>query len=189
MHPLPARVPVCLVTGASGPARHDFIRALAAARPADERWAVLDNDAGDSARDLAGAQLVVAASSGCACCTGQIALQTGIVRLIRQSRPQRLIIAADGAAEPAALERALRQAPLARGIVVTHRLCVAASQLPDALPQSAQELLQRQTAAADHVVCGDAAAAAALSTACGVQHAISVAEAIRLVLASPALAA
>lgn len=189
MHPLPARVPVCLVTGASGPAKRDFIRALAAARPADERWAVLDNDAGNSARDLANARLAVAASIGCACCTGQVALLTGIVRLIRQSRPQRLIVAADGAAEPAALERALRQTPLARGIVVTHRLCVAAPQSPDAMPQSAPELLRRQMAAADHVVCGNAAAGAALSTACGAQHAISVAEAIRLVLASPALAA
>lgn len=189
MHPLPARVPVCLVTGASGPAKRAFIRALAAARPADERWAVLDNDAGDNARDLAGAQLAVAASSGCACCTGQVALQTGIVRLLRQSRPQRLIIAADGAAEPAALERVLQQEHLARGIAVMHRLCVAAPQMPDALPQSARDLLQRQMAAADHVVCGDAAAAAALRTACGAQHAVSVAEAMRLVLASPAPAA
>lgn len=97
------RVPLCLITGLTGADKRAFIHALLAVRPTEQRWALLDNDGGDIARDAAGAQLAVSVINGCACCTGQVALQTGIVQLIRQSRPQRLIVVASGAAEPAAL--------------------------------------------------------------------------------------
>jgi G3E family GTPase len=184
----PVRIPACLVTGVTGADKRSFVRALLAARPADEHWAVLDNDGGDIARDLAAAQLTVAAINGCACCSGQVALQAGIAQLVRQSRPQRLIIAAAGVAEPDALERALLQEDLARGISLGQRLCVAAPQRLTALPPPARELLQRQMAAADHVVAADSAAAAALRVA-GSANVLQVGDAIRLVLAGPASSA
>lgn len=170
----PARISVCLVSGATGTDKPIFIRALVAARPAGERWAVLDNDGGDIARDAALAQLATAAISGCACCTGQVVLMAGIAQLARQSRPQRLIIAAAGAAEPAALERALGQEDLARGITVSHRLCIVGAQ------SAAHDLLQRQMTAADYVVAMDAATAATLRAA-GIAGVIQIEEAIRLV--------
>ncbi len=181
----PNRVPVCLVTGTTGTDKRAFIHALAAAQPAAERWAVLDNDDGNMTREAPVAQLTVAAISGCACCTGTVALQVGIVQLIRKARPQRLIIVAAGAAEPAALEHALRQEALARGITVTHRLCVVEVQLLAVLPPSAQDLLQRQISAADHVVALDAAATATLCGA-GIAGVIQMEDAIRFVLAAPA---
>lgn len=180
----PARVPVCVVTGLPGGDKHDFIRALLAARPADARWVLLDNDGGGIAADSAVPQLAQSVVSGCACCTGQVALQTGIVQLLRRTRPQRLIIAAAGVAEPVALERALRQADLARGIHVDHRLCVTAPELPDALSSSARDLLQQQMNAADHVVCRDATAAAALRGGAATSV-LQFDAAVRLVLASP----
>ncbi len=179
----PGPVPVCLVTGPTGADKRDFIRALIAARPAAQRWAVLDNDGGDIARGSAAAQLTVAAINGCVCCTGTVELRIGIAQLVRQSRPQRLIIAAAGAAEPAALERALAQEDLARGIIVSLRLCVTAPQLLTALPPSARDLLQRQMAASDHVVASNAAAAAVLHAA-GIPRVIQVEDALQLVLAS-----
>lgn len=185
MTPPSARIPVCLVTGAASADKQGFLHALLAARPAGERWAVLDNDGGDLTRDSVPMQLTVAAVNGCACCTGQVALQAGIAQLARQSRPQRLIIAAAGVAEPAALERALQQEDLARGIRVSHRLCVVAPPLLAALPPSARDLLQRQMTAADHVVAVNAAAAAALH-ASGIAGVIQMEEAIRLVLTDPA---
>ena len=184
----PARIPriaVCLVTGVASVDKQNFIRALVAARPAAERWALLDNDDGGFARDAATLRLTVAAISGCACCTGQVALQAGIAQLARQSRPQRLIIAAAGVAEPAALEHALQQEDLARGITIRHRLCVIAAQLLAALPPPGRELLQRQIVAADHVVAASAAAAATLH-AHGISGVIQLEEAIRLVIADPA---
>jgi len=185
MTPPPARIPVCLVTGVTGADKRSFLGALLAARPASERWAVLDNDGGDIARDAATAQLTAAAINGCACCTGQVALQAGIVQLVRQSHPQRLIIGAAAAAEPEALEHALQQEDLARGITVSHRLCVVLAQLPAALPPPLHELLQRQMCAADHVVAAHAAVAAALR-AVGSARVLQIEDAIRLVLADPA---
>lgn len=161
MNPIPA----ILVTGAAGAGKTAFIRALAAACPSGERWAVLDNDNSDLARALAGTPADVAAISGCLCCTGQVALQTGIVKLLRHSRPQRLIIAASGAAEPAALQHALRQEHVARAMQVTHHLCVAASAQLTAYPSAAGELWLQQLRAADFAIAADGPAADALRAA------------------------
>ena len=154
-----------LVTGAGGAEKQMFVRALLAARPAHEHWAVLDNDNNDPATLQENAQLSVAGINGCICCTGQLALQVGIVQLLRRSRPQRLIIVVSAAAEPAPLERALRQGHLANAITISHRLFVSAPEdlTPD-LP-SARLLRLQQLQAADMVVAADAANADALRTA------------------------
>ncbi len=180
-----ARVPVCVVSGLTSPDKRSFIHALLAGRPADIRWALLDNDGGDFALDAATPQLAVSVIHGCACCSGQLALQTGIVQLIRQARPQRLIVAASGAAEPAELERALQQEHLARSISIDHRLCVLATDMLQGLPPGAQDLQLRQIAAAAHVVCRDAAAAAAALGDRPASNLIQFRDAVRLVLASP----
>lgn len=179
----PLRVPVCLVTGLTGAVKRTFIHALLAARPAEQHWALLDNDGGDMARDAAGPQLAVSVINGCACCSGQVALQTGIVQLIRQSRPQRLIIAAAGVAEPTALANALQQEPLARGIDVDHRFCVLPSQSLDQLPPNARDLLQRQMVAADYSV--SEKPVTTQSGAGAAPKLLQFGEAIRLLLASP----
>jgi G3E family GTPase len=157
--------PAILVTGAGGAAKQAFVRALLAAHPARERWAILDNDNSHLATLQENAQLSVASINGCMCCTGQLALQTGIVQLLRRSHPQRLIIVVSAAAEPAPLERALRQEHLARAILISQHWFVAAPEdLAPALP-SARLLRQQQLEAADLVVAPDAANAGTLRTA------------------------
>jgi G3E family GTPase len=154
--------PAILVTGASGAAKQAFVLALLAARPAAEHWAVLDNDNSHPATLQQSAQLRVARINGCMCCTGQLALQTGIVQLLRRSHPQRLIIVVSAAAEPAPLERALQQGHLVRAITIAHHWFVATPQ--DLTPElaSARLLRQQQLEAADMVVAGDAAQAGVL---------------------------
>ena len=183
-------IPAVLITGASSAAKAGFVRALLAARPTGERWALLDNDGGVLTRHITDAQLAVAAAGGCACCTGQVALQTGLVQLIRQSRPQRLVIAAAGAADPVALERVLRGEHLARAVQVTHRLCVAAPEQLTACPPAARDLWLQQLRTADFVVAADGPAACALGamlTAFGIvgQRPTLVADAVLAVLPSP----
>lgn len=157
--------PAILVTGAAGAAKQAFVRALLAARPADEHWAVLDNDSNDPATLQENARLSVSGINGCMCCTGQLALQVGIVQLLRRSRPQRLIIVASAAAEPAPLERALRQGHLANAITISHRLLVATPEdLSPDLP-AARLLRQQQLQAADMIVATDVAHADALRAA------------------------
>ncbi len=159
---LPVRaIPAILLTGTG---KYHFIAALAAARPAGERWALLDNDAGHSAPVPPDAELHTATVYGCMCCTGAVALQTGIAQLLRRSRPQRLIIAAADAAEPATLEKSLRQEHLAQAITITHRLHVITAEQLQA-PAAGRALWLRQLQAANAVVTVDAAAARALDTA------------------------
>ncbi len=172
-----------LVTGASGAAKQAFVLALLGARPSDEHWAILDNDNCHLTRLPENAQLSVASINGCMCCTGQLALQTGIVQLLRRSHPQRLIIVVSAAAEPAPLERALQQEYLARAITITHQWLVATAE--DLTPElSAARLLHlQQWQAADMVVTSDAAHASALratATALGVtdKHVATTAEAL-----------
>lgn len=173
-----APIPACLVTGLTGTDKRSFVAALLRARPADSRWALLDNDGGGSAMDLALQGLETAIVSGCACCTGQVALHAGIVQLVRRARPQWLVVAVDGAAEPDALERVFAQPELARGIRVARIICAMSPQWLAALPQNALERLRRQMAAADCVVTAHAEAVAGLRAA-GIARVVQADEAIR----------
>ena len=168
-------VPACLVTGLPGAGKRSFIAALAQARPERAQWALLDNDGGGSARDLAGSGLATAVVSGCACCSGQVLLHTGIVQLLQRSRPHLLVVAVDGAAEPAALARVLQQPGIAGSITPALQLCIAPPQWLATLPEHARERLQRQMLAADGVIAGDGNA--------GAGRLIQAAEAISRVLA------
>jgi G3E family GTPase len=176
-------VPTLLITGADRAAKTVFLRALLAIRPARERWALLDNDGNLPAEGSMAHDLSIASVSGCACCTGQVALQTGIVRLLRESRPQRLVIVVAAAAEPAALTQALRQEHLTPALRLVRNQCIAAATLQSA-GDSAHGLWLRQMQAADEVVAVDDDAAAALSGLA--LHVIGTAEAIALALAGMA---
>lgn len=175
--------PAILITGASGAAKQAFVQALLAARPAGEHWAILDNDNSHLSTLQENAQFSMASINGCMCCTGQLALQTGIVQLLRRSHPQRLIIVVSAAAEPDPLQRALQQEYLLRAISITHQWLVAtAEDLTPALA-SARLLHLQQWQAADMVVTSDAAHASALratATALGVtdKHVATTAEAL-----------
>lgn len=176
--------PAILITGAAGAAKQAFLRALLDTRPAGEHWAVLDNDNSPPATLQEHAQLSVAGINGCMCCSGQLALQTGIVQLLRRAHPQRLIIVVSEAAEPAPLARALQQGHLASAITISNHWFVAMPQdLTPELP-SARLLRQQQLQAADMVVAGDAAQAGALRatvTALGIaaKQVTSTAEVLR----------
>lgn len=155
-------VPALLITGVESIAKQFFVRALLAARPPQARWALLDNDGGHLAQALASSPVAVATAGGCACCSGQVALQTGIVRLLRASRPQRLVIVAAAAAEPAALTRTLQQKMLAQALHINGHVCIVATDKFDSAKPPARALWQRQMAAANQVLAPDAVITPAL---------------------------
>lgn len=148
-------VPALLVTGIDSDAKSVFLRALFAARPPQARWALLDNDGGHLAQALAETQVAVAVAGGCACCSGQVALQTGVVRLLRASHPQRLVIVAAAAAEPVTLARALHQQQLSQVLRIDVHVCIVAPDRLAAAEPAARLLWQRQMAAADQVLAPD----------------------------------
>lgn len=179
-------IPTLLVTGADRAAKTTFLRTLLAIRPPRERWALLDNDDNPAPEGGSAQDLFLASAGGCACCTGRVSLQTGVVRLLREARPQRLVIVAAAAAEPDALLQTLQQEHLAAALRLTRNQCIAADSLRMA-GESARDLWLRQLRAADDVVAVDEAAAAALDGLS--MRIIGIAEAAGLALAGLAAAA
>jgi G3E family GTPase len=105
-------VPTTVVTGFLGAGKTTAILDLFQHRPPDERWAVLVNEFGrmgiDGAVFTNGGVAVKEVAGGCICCTAGVDLRVGLVRLLRDVRPQRLLIEPSGLAHPAGVVDALR---------------------------------------------------------------------------------
>jgi len=114
-------VPVTIITGFLGVGKTTAILDLFRHRPPGERWAVLVNEFGQVGIDgaaLAGegaeegddsGYAVREISGGCICCTAGMKLQIGLVRLLREERPDRLLIEPTGLAHPATIVDLLRK--------------------------------------------------------------------------------
>ena len=113
-------VPVSIITGFLGVGKTTAIaHLLEHHRPPGERWAVLVNefgelgvdglllgdaaaDAGDGEEDGAGVA-IKEVPGGCICCTGGVMFQVALTMLLKEAKPDRLIIEPTGIAEPGAL--------------------------------------------------------------------------------------
>ncbi len=100
-----ARIPVNLITGFLGVGKTTAVRHLLEQRPAAETWGVLVNEFGEIGIDgslLAGQTAPVQeVAGGCLCCVAAPAFTTGLNRLIRQHRPDRILIEPSGLGHPA----------------------------------------------------------------------------------------
>jgi len=120
---MPTRVATHLIMGATSAGKTTLIRGLLAQRPPQESWAVLVNDFG-TARIDAHEKVALREVSGCMCCTGRVTLSIGLVRLLRESQPQRLLIEASAAVRPAALLAVLHEDGIAAAIDLRTSICV-----------------------------------------------------------------
>ena len=108
-----ANIPTHLIAGPLGAGKTSLIRHLLAHKPAHERWAVLINEFGQIGLDqalLTGSYDGVSLSEipgGCLCCVAGAPFQVGLARLLRQARPDRLLIEPSGLGHPAELLRQL----------------------------------------------------------------------------------
>ncbi|MEQ1503640.1 MAG: CobW family GTP-binding protein [Myxococcota bacterium] len=111
-------IPTTLVTGALGVGKTTAILGLLGHRPPGERWAVLVNEFGRVGIDgpildqAAGAGTggleVREIAGGCICCTANVPLRVGLTQLVRELRPDRLLIEPTGLAHPASVVDAVR---------------------------------------------------------------------------------
>jgi G3E family GTPase len=118
-----------MITGFAGAGKTSAILSLLTQRPPAERWAVLLNDFGDvsladAVRDSAGGIVTREVSGGCLCCTARVELRTALVRLLREARPQRLLIELSSAGRPSAILKVLREPSIARALELRAGLCV-----------------------------------------------------------------
>jgi len=123
-------VPVTIITGFLGVGKTTAILDLFRHRPPGERWAVLVNEFGQVGIDgaaLAGVSgddgddgsgyAVREIAGGCICCTAGVKLKIGLVRLLREERPDRLLIEPTGLAHPATIVDLLRKPGIREAVV------------------------------------------------------------------------
>lgn len=143
-------IPTHLIAGPLGAGKTSLIRELLSQKPADERWAVLINEFGQIGLDAAllstGEDGVTLAEipGGCLCCVNGVPFQVGLARLLRQAKPDRLLIEPSGLGHPAELLRQLGQAPWLTVLAVQPTVLVLdadALRRGQALPDSQQHAL------------------------------------------------
>jgi G3E family GTPase len=148
--PMLSQIPTHLIAGPLGAGKTSLIRHLLAHKPVAERWAVLINEFGQIGLDQA--LLTTAADGislaevpgGCLCCVNGAPFQVGLARLLRQARPDRLLIEPSGLGHPAELLGQLAEAPWA-GVLALQPLVLvldaAALAAGQPLPASQQAAL------------------------------------------------
>ncbi len=113
-------VPTTMITGFLGVGKTTAILDLFSHRPPDGRWAVLVNEFGEIGIDgpvlEAGGLSVAEVQGGCICCSAGMALRATLVRLLREVRPDRLLIEPTGLAHPASVIDALRSPGLREAV-------------------------------------------------------------------------
>ena len=110
-------IPTHVIAGPLGVGKTTLIQHLMAHKPAHERWAVLVNEFGQIGLDAAlmsqGDDHIAIAevAGGCVCCVNGAPFQIGLSRLLRKSRPDRLLIEPSGLGHPALIMKQLGEAP------------------------------------------------------------------------------
>jgi G3E family GTPase len=93
-----------LITGFLGSGKTTTIRHLLASKPASEKWAVLVNEFGEAGIDGAlladSGALLKEIPGGCMCCVNGLPMQVGLNALLRQGKPDRLLIEPTGLGHP-----------------------------------------------------------------------------------------
>ena len=121
-------IPVTIISGFLGVGKTTAILDLLHGHPKNERWAVLVNEFGEVGIDgaaLAGeGYFVKEVPGGCICCTAQTQMRVALTRLLREAKPQRLIIEPTGLGHPAGVIDTLRDEWLAQALSLRATICL-----------------------------------------------------------------
>jgi G3E family GTPase len=118
--------PINLITGFLGVGKTTAITHLLRTKPPQEYWAVLVNEFGQIGID--GALLaeqggrVVEVPGGCICCTTSPMLRTSLTQLLRERRPDRLLLEPSGLGNPGAIRDLLRDPYLSQVLDIHNTL-------------------------------------------------------------------
>ncbi len=95
---------VNLVTGFLGSGKTTLLRHLLAHKPENEKWAVLVNEFGEIGIDAAlladSGAVLKEIPGGCMCCVNGLPMQIGLNMLLKQAKPDRLLIEPTGLGHP-----------------------------------------------------------------------------------------
>ena len=117
-----------LITGFLGSGKTTSILHLLAHKPANEKWAVLVNEFGEVGIDGAllaeSGALLKEISGGCMCCVNGLPMQVGLNTLLRQGKPDRLLIEPTGLGHPRQILDILTAAVYEPWIDLRATLCI-----------------------------------------------------------------
>jgi G3E family GTPase len=108
-------IPVNLFTGFLGVGKTTAIADLLRRKPAEARWAVLQNEFGEATLDGAGTDdgtdgvTIREIGGGCVCCVAAPYLPVALHLLMLEAQPERLLIETSGLGHPARLLEMLRE--------------------------------------------------------------------------------
>jgi len=126
-------IPTNLITGFLGVGKTTLIRAMLRAKPVHLRWAIIVNEFGEVPID--GALLSEDApdevsireiDGGCVCCTTAPFFHAALYMLLRDEKPDRVLIETTGLGHPARMLDALRMPSYADKIHLGPTICVVA---------------------------------------------------------------
>lgn len=93
-------IPTTVITGFLGAGKTTAIQSLLERKPTHERWAVLVNEFGEigvDARLLASPSVSIKeVAGGCMCCVSGVPMRVALTQLLKEARPDRLIIEPTG---------------------------------------------------------------------------------------------
>jgi G3E family GTPase len=147
-----------LITGFLGAGKTTTVLHLLAQRPAHERWAVLVNDFG--AVGIDGATLAVAhdglavreVAGGCICCAANVPLRVAMTKLLREVKPDRVLIEPTGLGHPGKIHDTLADEWLRGALRLQATLCVVVPQQFMQPALSTRDEYRDQLALADVIV-------------------------------------
>lgn len=163
-------VPTNIISGFLGVGKTTAILDLFAKKPGTEKWAVLVNEFGKVGIDghiyRSSNIAVKEIPGGCMCCAQGLPLQVAVNRLLRETRPDRLIIESSGVGHPAGVLKTLQGKGFDDVLNLKAGICLVDPEHlvdPDYLTN---ELFKEQIQFADILVANktDLASAAALQT-------------------------
>lgn len=155
------RTPVSVIAGFLGVGKTTALRHLLAGHPGEERWAVLVNEIGEVGID--GAVLASGAGwevreipGGCICCSANVPLRVTLTRMVRELRPDRILIEPTGLARPSAVLDMVRSAGLTEALSPRATITLVDPRHLDDPRYTGNDTWQAQVAAADVLVANKA---------------------------------
>ena len=117
-----------IISGFLGVGKTSAVLSLFEQKPKSEKWAVLVNEYGDTGIDgsiyQANGIVVKEIPGGCMCCAQGLPLQVAINRLLKASRPDRLIIESSGVGHPGGVLKTLSGHGFKQALTLKAGICL-----------------------------------------------------------------
>jgi G3E family GTPase len=102
------KIPVNIITGFLGVGKTTAIKHILSNKPANECWAIIINEFGavsidHTAIDQQDGLVIKEVAGGCICCTANVPMQVTLTSILRNQKPDRILIEPTGIGHPASI--------------------------------------------------------------------------------------